>query len=590
MITNITISNHNFKIALGLIILIQVVLAFQGFDMVDDGFVLTFYQQIFNHPESVEYNFMYWFSGVVGGLWYQLYPEGGVFWFRMLSVIVNTSTFMLSYQLLKKYVPNTVLLLALIMVLFENNYGFSTFYHNHLTALLCLLTVFTLVKAIERNSAFLYMLTGVLIIFNSFTRLPNVVMLSLLLGIPYFCVLYKKRVISNSIKPIVLVILGSVVGLLAVYGILLATGQFKVMKDMFVMLLDLGNTDGSAHNFGHILKAQFYNYQQIARTFVELSAILGVAVLAQRFLPKHKLVTLILGIFFVSLLILWYEREGIGSVYTLSYIGSIWILFSKKRFIPLKLIALCSFLILFTLTLGTGGGIKNSGYMAIWLGLPLFFLVLPELVTFVQTIINKILPAGNSMESKPNFSLLWCFILAFILLKGYHISNQAYFDEGSRLDKTHAIQNKFAKGVYTKARRAKIVNDLLAGLRNYVEPNDYLFSYDHIPMIHFLTETRPYPYNSWVGIYDENSFRKKIEKAEKEIPVLPIVVQQKFNTIYRFAAPDPDYMNPESANTILHSSASVKIMNSFLERHHYTIVWSNDYFNIYKAETIAKAH
>jgi hypothetical protein len=169
-------------------------------------------------------------------------------------------------------------------------------------------------------------------------------------------------------------------------------------------------------------------------------------------------------------------------------------------------------------------------------------------------------------------------------LKTYHISNEAYFDEGSRLEKTYAINNKFAKGVYTKQRRAEIVNDLLAGLSNYVQPNDYLFSYDHIPMIHFLTETRPYPYNSWVGIYDENSFRKKIAKAEQEIPVLPIVVQQKFNTIHRFAEPDPNYMDASSANTILHAAASVSTMNSFLERHNYQIVWSNAYFNIYKAK------
>lgn len=584
MTSNLYLINNKFKITLGIIILIQILLAFQGFDMVDDGFVLTFYQQIFNHPETVEYNFMYWFSGIVGGLWYQLYPEGGVFWFRMLSVIVNTSTFILSYQLLKKYVPKTYLLLALVMVLFENNYGFSTFYHNHLTALLCLLTVFTLLKAIEKKSVALYLLTGIIIIVNAFTRLPNLVLLGLLLVIPFFFLLSKKPFVSKSIRPVGLVVLGCLLGLLSVYGILMATGQFQVMKSMFVMLFDLGNTDGSAHNIGHILKAQIDNYRQIARTFVELSIIMGLAVLLKRFLPKHKAITLILGVFFVALLILWYEKEGIGSVYTLGYIGSVWVILSNKKAIHLRLIALCSFLILFTLTLGTGGGIKNAGYMAIWFGLPLFFLVLPEIFGCIQSILNKIFSTEKFKVSKPVFSLLWCFIIAFLLLKTYHISNEAYFDEGSRLEKTYAINNKFAKGVYTKQRRAEIVNDLLAGLSNYVQPNDYLFSYDHIPMIHFLTETRPYPYNSWVGIYDENSFRKKIAKAEQEISVLPIVVQQKFNTIHRFAEPDPNYMDASSANTILHAAASVSTMNSFLERHNYQIVWSNAYFNIYKAK------
>lgn len=584
MIFDLSLTNNKFKITLGIIILIQVILAFQGFDMVDDGFVLTFYQQIFQHPESVEYNFMYWFSGIVGGLWYQLYEDGGIFWFRMLGLIVNTSTFILSYQLLKKYVPNTILLLGLVMVLFENNYGFSTFYHNHLTAFLCLLTVFVLIKAIERNSVILYALTGVIIIFNSFTRLPNLALLSLLLAIPFFFFISKKSFLLKSIKPLFSVVLGCLIGLLAVYGILLVTGQFHVMKDMFIMLFDLGKTDGSAHNVGHILKAQIANYKQITRTFLELSVILVLAVLVKRFLAKSKALVLTLSVIFVSLLILWYEKEGIASVYTLSYMGSIWIVFSKKRPIRLRLIALCSFMILITLTLGTGGGIKNSGYMAIWLGLPLFLMVLPELLNFIRSVINKVITTEKSVEPKKSFSLLLCFIIAFLLLKTYHISNEAYFDEGSRLEKTYTINNKFAKGIYTKKRRAKIVNDLLAGLNNYVKPGDYLFSYDHIPMIHFLTETKPYPYNSWVGIYDQNSFKKKIEKAEQEIPVFPIVVQQKFNTIHRFSEPIVDYMDPSSANTMMHSSASVSLMNAFLERHQYKIVWSNAYFNIYKTE------
>ncbi|MDP9043030.1 MAG: hypothetical protein M3N30_13715, partial [Bacteroidota bacterium] len=42
------------------IFVFQLVLIFQGVEMSDEGFLATFYQQIFDHPESVQYNFMFW--------------------------------------------------------------------------------------------------------------------------------------------------------------------------------------------------------------------------------------------------------------------------------------------------------------------------------------------------------------------------------------------------------------------------------------------------------------------------------------------------------------------------------------------------
>ncbi|MCT4630519.1 hypothetical protein, partial [Winogradskyella sp.] len=97
------IQNNSVSVAIVVVVLIQILLSFQGFDVCDDGFVLTFYQQIFQNPESVEYNFLYWFSGFVGGVWHQLYEDGGILWFRILAIVVNTATLYISYKILKSY-------------------------------------------------------------------------------------------------------------------------------------------------------------------------------------------------------------------------------------------------------------------------------------------------------------------------------------------------------------------------------------------------------------------------------------------------------------------------------------------------------
>lgn len=108
------------------------------------------------------------------------------------------------------------------------------------------------------------------------------------------------------------------------------------------------------------------------------------------------------------------------------------------------------------------------------------------------------------------------FCTAFLATKAYQISNASYFDPGSRLEKTYAIESKLAKGVYTKQRRATIINNVLFELNKHVQPNDYLLVFDKTPMLHFLTETRPYMYNPWVWIYDSISFKKKLQQAEKK--------------------------------------------------------------------------
>ena len=142
---------NDLNVTIIIIVIIQIILMFQGFDICDDGFVLTFYQQIFSNPESVEYNFLYWFSGILGGTWYQLNEDGGIIWFRILGVIINSATFILSFQILKKYIPKTFLIFSLLMVLFVNDYGFLTFYHNQITSFLTVLMVYFLSRGLFKR-------------------------------------------------------------------------------------------------------------------------------------------------------------------------------------------------------------------------------------------------------------------------------------------------------------------------------------------------------------------------------------------------------------------------------------------------------
>lgn len=577
-----TKNNLEFYSAILIIVVIQVILMFQGFDVCDDGFVLTSYQQIFNSPSSVEYNFVYWLSSIIGGLWYKLYEDGGILWFRVLAVIVNTSTFIIAYKTLKPFMNKRLVLIGLAMVLFANNYGFLTFYHNHITAFLAVLSMYLLFIGLTKQKSWAIVLSGFIIAINVFSRIPNITLFVFILAIPFVGYL-NNQPFSKSIRPLLQFLLGSAIGFVAIYLVLSSLNQLEIMKNALFSLVDLGKTEGSTHNVSDMLIMYIHNYLNLIIKSIEVIALIVLILGSMLFVKASKFIKYIIyGLGFISV-ILFFKVSDIYTIYAMSFIGTLGVLVIKQKSYEIKLIAFLALLMLLFLPLGSGGGISSSGYMCIWLATPLFFHLLTQFENFNinyktnhETV--KIVISANMLRNT-----VIVLVLSYFIAKAYNVSNEAYFDEGSRFNKTFVINNKLANGIYTTQQRAEIINDLLVNLDEYVEPDDYLFAYDNIPMVHFLTETKPYMYNPWVWIYDGHSFEKNIARAEKEIGVLPIIVQQKFDTVGSFSQPITNYMSESQDTSVFFDKRRVVAMNAFIKRNNYEIVWSNPYFNIYKS-------
>ncbi|MCC1484090.1 glycosyltransferase family 39 protein [Winogradskyella immobilis] len=585
MINHYKSNQKDFYLAVVIVVFIQLILGFQGFDVCDDGFALTFYQQIFSNPISVEYNFVYWLSGIVGGLWYQLYPGGGVFWFKILALVFNTGTFIVSFNILKPYIKSSyVLVVALAIALFINDFGFLVFYNNHITAFLSVLSIYFLQRGLIKSNSKFLLFSGFFIGLNVFSRLPNISQFAFLMVIP-IVFYFNKKSFRNSIQYMLSFCVGIISAFLSVYLLLVALGQLEIMKDAVVSLYDIGNTENSSHNVTDLLKVYYTNYIRIIKYGLAFCVLILGYFFTQKRIKQYQIIKWIAHIITFSIVILWLNKGGIYSLYALGYIGVFGVLIFEKKQIEIKSIALMALVLQFLLPFGSGGGIRSIGYMCLWLSIPLFFYFISRFNTIIlkPLLRFKLSAINNSSINKRNAKYFaFIFSLAFIALKFYNTSQQSYFDYGSRLDKTYAINSEFTKGIYTTQRRADIINELLVNLKDYVDPDDYLFAYDKIPMIHFLTETKPYMYNSWPWIYDINTFDKKLYKAEKEIKTLPVVVVQKFETIVEFSEPKIDYMSSTTEDNYLHNNQITGAMNDFLLRNNYQIVWSNPYFNIYE--------
>ena len=104
-------------------------------DWFDTGFNMTFYENIYTHPASVEYNFMYWLTGIVGGAVHAVLP--GIFPLRLLALLINVCCALLVNRVVSDF---RAMLVGTLMVSFGLYCSDSVFHYNHLTLLLtCLL-------------------------------------------------------------------------------------------------------------------------------------------------------------------------------------------------------------------------------------------------------------------------------------------------------------------------------------------------------------------------------------------------------------------------------------------------------------------
>jgi len=115
----------------------------------------------------------------------------------------------------------------------------------------------------------------------------------------------------------------------------------------------------------------------------------------------------------------------------------------------------------------------------------------------------------------------------------------------------------------------RAVDVLLDEMDNHVEEGDYLLTHEYIPMLHFLTKTKPYLYNAWpMEIYGPDQLEEALQKAIKERQYLPIVVKGKETK----TTPGTD-----SEKRIF---AMRTIIDGFLKHNRYSLVWKNSLFKI----------
>jgi hypothetical protein len=577
----------------GILFLYQLFFIFQGIDFTDEGFYSTFYQQIFKSPDSVQYNFMYWFSGILGGAWLHLFPWFGLLGLRVAGVLATTFTIILAHGLLKKYLRPAALksglLLATVII---SNDPKSLFYDN-LSALFFVSMICLLFEGLRENKPGRIFLCGVLLSVNTFTKLSNLADCALGGAILYHGFLYKVQV-KQIFRQVLFFIAGFGAASAIFLLIMKLIGHLSIFLNCISLVREMGKSKENTHGLAKLIKLFRYEYSSsvLYAILFLLFILLGTSLLnkikggnTKGTVIRIFSLAALTGIFILLVkgtVINWYLLLRV--ITGLLLIASLIIALNPRYRTEIRLLAFMGAAMTLILPMGSDFGLYAVGRYALWIGLPIAIDYFMQIESFYPEDLFGSIPGKNRTEFFSFFSITaaqiriickWS-ITAFFLFFLFIAFTNTWNDSGDRTKMVYQVNNKFMSAVFTTQKKATAINELITEAAKYIKKDDYVLAYDEIPLFYSMTETRPFMHNSWTRLYDREVFKTELDRETEQKKIFPVVIYQKVESIKNnWPALDEDNSKED-----INQPRNLYI-RQYLEQNHYKLVWENVAFRIY---------
>lgn len=553
-------SRYGTSVAVTIVLLAlwQLAVATFGVDLCDTGYYLTFFDNIFKNPASVEYNFMYYLSGVVGGVLDALLPEGGKWMaMRAASVLCNVGAMAILAWTFKRILPATAVILGFLMVVASLVQFPYTFNNDLMSALLWVAALTLTFKGLTEGRWYRLLLAGIIVGMNTFTRIPNVLAVGLAV-MPFVAHYYNKNPWRDCWRQCGAMLLGVVVGVGAVIGMMMALGHWDIFKQNMADLLNVatGRSGAASHNAGGMVMEMLGFYKQCLLVGLKMAVLWLPLWVAWRYIGNRWLRWLIwIAVAIASLYFMWHQSHIMHPLWVMCVAGLIWIICHGSN---RALAAWLGLFMLLVFPLGSDGATNNGGIIA-WMAAPV---------------------AALLWQRRENVIFPLAFIAVGLLQT---LAVGAYFDGGHLWHKTATINDSRAAFIHTTPERAQVINETLAGLQPYVHEGDTLLCYGSIPMMNHLTRTVPAMGCSWPELLSADALTVRLADLEGE---LPLVLRQKFNNLgpYWSEATD-DYLTTYSiVDDKFLQQEKMDALNHWMTNAGYNIVWQNQWFVLYSVE------
>lgn len=576
-----------------LVFLYCILMTFQGLDLADEGLNAVFYRNIYTDPEAVQYTFMFWLSGVIGGAFELLFPGMGVWGHRLVGAITLGATCLLAFKLLRPYLGKAALRLGLLFALLVIANNIRMFHYNYLCMLLYMLCALFLFNGLKHNKPYLLFLAGMMVAFETLARIPSLVNLGLVLAIFYYG--YLQQYSWGRMFRLAFIFGGGFIGGLGVmvaFG--LATGQLEIFLSAVKLVMEMGSGDASSHyGLGKLLKQFFLLYGSAVKHGLLIGIpVLGAAMLCNivQYRPawRKPLIRALIALFVLAFAwLIWTNKINhlimVFLLTDLSMLAALLIFLTVKH-TELRVLALMGLYIILTYPLGSSDGIYTVGIYTLWIGLPIaidYFARWNQLESNWKLDSNRSgwnLKIWINHQQFKTIGFFACILIFFALLRQAYY--YPFFDWNERTRMTAQVDNPYLRHVYTTPERAAVINELLNESARHIQPGDTVMMYHSIPLLHYLTNTRPFLRNAMPWLYEGSFFANELRNTVEKTGTIPVIVRQLIKTVGDASYwPNPPLEFDETWASI--NSKRDEALENFLREFGYREVWSNGVFAIY---------
>ncbi|MCH5246363.1 MAG: glycosyltransferase family 39 protein [Muribaculaceae bacterium] len=541
-------------------IAIQLITVIIGFDICDTGYYMTFYDNIFDSPASVGHNFMYYLSGVIGGLWLKIFPGSGVFGIRILGLIFNLLSATAIYIACRRFVPFKWILAGTIMI-FAGYFNMPmAFYNDTLTVTLIAAALTVMYIALKNNRYSLIFLSGLIFGINLFSRVPNILDI-LFVILPVIHGIYSKHKPAYIIKLSCFFIGGYILAVCAALSAMHMTGHLDIYLETLKSLTATASDSTQSHGLVNLINTQVRGYIAIARQVVYILVCLTIC----SYVGKNRVNNIIRLLAYIFVAAIFTRQclrcQPVFLLAALSVTGCLAVIVSKTE-IMLKTIAVGGTLAMFIIPMGSDGGMINNGAIILFAAMPP---ALAGLSRFKPPYLTPVKPAVVTSAT-----VIFTIISFYTLVVA-----GTYFDPTPLSANLQELKAPRAKGIYTSAARVETVSTMTAMIDRRLEPGDTLLVYGSAPMINYLTATRPAIGCSWPELLSETEIKSRLDKIKPG--QLPAVLLQRFNSIGAIDwNPSDEYAAGGGTQDPFHTIPKTNLILSFLKSNNYQIADSTN--------------
>ena len=574
----------NYKTILFVIVFAYLTIwIWQGIDLTDTGMFLTKQWMVFNGVAESQLDIVFG-ATFAGGLWNSFLEGNYLIWAYFGSVFINSLSVLMVYLILSDYFNKkltflTVLSITPLLVVPT----IKVINYNDLPLCLILLVIYFISKSFlaktSKLSIVLMIVSGIVYAAAIISRLTLIIFIFF----PIILILYNlyfKNYKIKWFKNALYFLAGLIFGLSIIFLALYKYGLLISYLGNIYNAIFSGLFGGSAeavpltftHSLGGTIEITLRKYY-LALLLIPVTLIfLSISSYLKRI--KKKVVKYTLLILY-CLLVTWFIYYNLGVYGYYNYIY--YILFGLNIFIILVCIYKSrdkkkNFILLIVLY---SQMIVNFGSIVInWTNM------------FLSTSLSLILlfsisgtKFSDKFKSVVKFANLRIFLIIILIILGITTNYfNIYRDSSNRLELTHGFKTSNLKGIFTTEERAEAIDEVIKRVRNSTKPYEEILCTNNIPLLYYLTETKPATREPWaLNFYTTQAFEEELTEIFTERSPKVVVVAKGSTRRDREWPKNVEEVGVHSRNV-----DKLKFVYEIVSKYNYQLYWENEGFELFK--------